>query len=248
MGWEQKNPTPITTDNSTAQGIANDTIKQRRSKAIDMRYYWVRDRVAQQHFVIMWAPGKTNLGDYHTKHHSARHHREVRPFYVREWNSPKNVPKHQLSNLRGCVDLPLDPINIEANATPLKQIRPVAVATELLSTKTGVCAQVQKAQVLHAAQDASTKRVSILKRARATVGLATAQNLTTTSEPTANKRGLLKRANKSSGPAPNAAGINHVRFAVEAADRTGKFKLPFEHTKAAQSRKRKTTKIAILSH
>jgi hypothetical protein len=31
-------PTPIATDNSTASGIANDTVKQKRSKAMDMRF------------------------------------------------------------------------------------------------------------------------------------------------------------------------------------------------------------------
>jgi hypothetical protein len=37
--------TPMVTDNSTASGIANDSVKQRRFKAMDMRYYWIRDRV-----------------------------------------------------------------------------------------------------------------------------------------------------------------------------------------------------------
>jgi hypothetical protein len=50
-------PTPIQTDNSTAQGILTDTVKQKRSKAIDMRYYWLRDRVRQQQFYIHWQPG-----------------------------------------------------------------------------------------------------------------------------------------------------------------------------------------------
>jgi hypothetical protein len=30
-------PTPLKTDNTTAEGIANDTVKQKRSKAMDMR-------------------------------------------------------------------------------------------------------------------------------------------------------------------------------------------------------------------
>jgi hypothetical protein len=38
MGHAQP-PTPIQTDNSCAAGIANGTVKQRRSKAIDMRFY-----------------------------------------------------------------------------------------------------------------------------------------------------------------------------------------------------------------
>ena len=38
-------PTSIQTDNSTANGIVNSTIQQNRSKAIDMCFYWLRDRV-----------------------------------------------------------------------------------------------------------------------------------------------------------------------------------------------------------
>ena len=44
MGHPQQ-ATPLKTDNSTATGIANKTIKQKRSKAIDMRFYWLCDRV-----------------------------------------------------------------------------------------------------------------------------------------------------------------------------------------------------------
>ena len=36
-------PTPIKTDNTTANGIINGTVKQQRSKAIDMRFYWLKD-------------------------------------------------------------------------------------------------------------------------------------------------------------------------------------------------------------
>ena len=74
--------TPIQTDNSCANGIANDTVKQRRSKAIDMRFYWLKDRVRQKQFNIFWRPGKTNRADYFTKHHPASHHREMRPIYL----------------------------------------------------------------------------------------------------------------------------------------------------------------------
>jgi hypothetical protein len=45
-------PTPLRTDNSTAFGILNKTIKQNRSKAMDMRYHWLTDRVPQQQFDI----------------------------------------------------------------------------------------------------------------------------------------------------------------------------------------------------
>jgi hypothetical protein len=44
--------TPLHTDNSTAFGIVNETIKQKRSKAMDMRYHWLTDRVCQKQFDI----------------------------------------------------------------------------------------------------------------------------------------------------------------------------------------------------
>lgn len=51
--------TPLKTDNSTAQGILTGTIKQKRSKAVDMRFYWLKDRTEQGQFDIYRQPGKT---------------------------------------------------------------------------------------------------------------------------------------------------------------------------------------------
>ena len=56
-------PTPMHTDNSTDSGVINETVKQRRSKATYMCFYWVRDICKQKHFLIYWAPGKYNIGD-----------------------------------------------------------------------------------------------------------------------------------------------------------------------------------------
>jgi hypothetical protein len=76
--------TPIQTDNSCAEGILNDTVKQKRSKAIDMRYYWTRDRVEQQQFYIHWKKGTDNYADYFTKQHPPSHHNFIRPSYFHE--------------------------------------------------------------------------------------------------------------------------------------------------------------------
>jgi hypothetical protein len=75
-------PTPLQTDNSIAKGIIEGTVKQKRSKAIDMRFYWIKDRVQQGQFAIYWRPGATNMGDYFTKHHSPAHHLAMRPLYL----------------------------------------------------------------------------------------------------------------------------------------------------------------------
>ena len=80
MGYPQLK-TKITCDNLCAVGIATDTVKQKRSKAIDMRYNWIKDRVKQGYFDVVWAPGKSNLADFFTKVHPVTHFLEMRPFY-----------------------------------------------------------------------------------------------------------------------------------------------------------------------
>jgi hypothetical protein len=55
------------------------------------------DRVRQQQFDVYWRPGRENLGDYHTKHHSAQHHKNMGGFILHQANS--------LQVLRGCVKL-----------------------------------------------------------------------------------------------------------------------------------------------
>ena len=96
MGHPQP-PTPVQVDNTTTNGFANKQIKQQRSKAMDMRFYWLQDRVAQKQFKVYWRPGKTNLADYFTKHHSPSHHRKERSTYLHCLNQLSLV-------LRGCVN------------------------------------------------------------------------------------------------------------------------------------------------
>jgi hypothetical protein len=86
MGHTQP-PTPLRTDNSIAFGILNEKIKQKRSKAMDMRYHWLTDRVRKKQFDVYWRPGCENLGDYHTKHHSAQHHRDMCGLILHQANS-----------------------------------------------------------------------------------------------------------------------------------------------------------------
>jgi hypothetical protein len=45
-------PTPMETDNTTATGYSNGTIKQKHTKAMDMRFYWIKDRVRQGQFNV----------------------------------------------------------------------------------------------------------------------------------------------------------------------------------------------------
>jgi hypothetical protein len=105
MGHKQ-DATDLTTDNTTADGIINNTVEQKRSKETDMRFYWVKDKVEQKQFNVGWAPGGTNLGDYVTKHHSPAHHKRMRPYYLHDKHSPMIRHDTRLAILRGCVDIP----------------------------------------------------------------------------------------------------------------------------------------------
>lgn len=75
--------TPIIADNACAVGIANRTVTQKRSKSIDMRFHWIRDRTDQGHFKILWAAGTRNLADLMTKSHTPAHHIAMRKIYVK---------------------------------------------------------------------------------------------------------------------------------------------------------------------
>jgi hypothetical protein len=65
-----------------ADAVVNGKIQPKRTKAMDMRFHWLRDRECQQQFKIYWRPGKLNYADYWTKHHSAAHHQNMRKEFL----------------------------------------------------------------------------------------------------------------------------------------------------------------------
>jgi hypothetical protein len=64
--------TPVQTENTTAHGIIRGTCKQHLSKAIDMRFYWVRDHAQQGQYDIGVGPICPKFGRlfYKTPHAS----------------------------------------------------------------------------------------------------------------------------------------------------------------------------------
>ena len=85
-------PTPIQVDNTTAVGFANSRIKQKATKTINMRFYWIRDQVNQNEFLIYWGPGAGSYVDYVSKHHLPKHHQKVcANFFVNRLLCTQNV-------------------------------------------------------------------------------------------------------------------------------------------------------------
>jgi hypothetical protein len=83
LGFPQR-ATLIICDNQCAVGIANRSVKQKRSKSINMRYHWIRDQVDLEAITIQWEPGATNLADFFTKNHPTKHHATMRNIFVHD--------------------------------------------------------------------------------------------------------------------------------------------------------------------
>ena len=84
---------------TTAQLTASWTapFSKNRSKAINMRFHWLQDRVSQKMFKVRWAPGKVNLANHFTKHHLPKHVKQLRPLHTTQSAS--------LQDMQGCVEL-----------------------------------------------------------------------------------------------------------------------------------------------
>ena len=81
MGYPQ-GTTYIQGDNELAIAIGNDQVKQKRSRSMDMRFHWIRDRIRQQHLALYWRKGVDNLADFFTKNHPPKHFKAMRCFFL----------------------------------------------------------------------------------------------------------------------------------------------------------------------
>ena len=106
MGWKQ-GTTAIQVENYTAVVIATKEFRQNKSMDMDMRFFWINDRIEQGKFRVFWRPGPENLGDYHSKHHSPELHIAFLFKYL-------CLPN--LRSLQGCV-------NLTVRVNPTKQER-----------------------------------------------------------------------------------------------------------------------------
>ena len=56
MGRKQ-GPMAIQMDNSTAVGIATKEFHQKKFNAMDIRFYWINDKIDQGKFQVFWRTG-----------------------------------------------------------------------------------------------------------------------------------------------------------------------------------------------
>jgi hypothetical protein len=84
--------TQVHCNNATNVAITNNTIKRQRLQSMEMRYFGVCDKIAQDAYSVKWHPGQENLADYQSKHHLGPHYQAVCPWYQHEENSPLVLP------------------------------------------------------------------------------------------------------------------------------------------------------------
>ena len=118
-------PTPVLVDNSTAVGLANDTVTQRRSRAIDMRFYWVRDRVNQQQYHVYWAPATLRITSPSITHPPTTAKCANTSYTQLLAQSSFRLRPHDV--LRGCVNPNRDSPNGYPTVTPT-ELQPVTLA------------------------------------------------------------------------------------------------------------------------
>jgi hypothetical protein len=63
-----------------AVGLANKIVKPKLSKACDMRWHWLQDRVGQGQFRVQHIPSVRNVSEYFTKSLPLCRHKLLSPF------------------------------------------------------------------------------------------------------------------------------------------------------------------------
>ncbi len=88
LGHEQP-PTPLQNDNAMVDRVVNWKVQPKQTKAMDMRFHWIRDQECQWQFQIYWQPDKLNYAYYWTKYYPKTHHQRLQ----KEFPTPHIVLK-----------------------------------------------------------------------------------------------------------------------------------------------------------
>jgi hypothetical protein len=60
---------------------------------MEIRFFWIGDKITQEMYALKWHPGQENLANYQIKHHVGSHHVAVRPWYLHMENYPQVLPQ-----------------------------------------------------------------------------------------------------------------------------------------------------------
>jgi hypothetical protein len=69
------------------------------SKSLDMRFHWLRDRIDQGEFRVVFVPGLQNLADFFTKSLPVARHKILAPFIAADDDSIDSTVPLTLTNI-----------------------------------------------------------------------------------------------------------------------------------------------------
>ena len=67
LGHPQQSPPLLFVDNECTIGLATSSVRPKKSKSIDMRLDWLKERVSQNFLRLVFLPGLINPADFFTK-------------------------------------------------------------------------------------------------------------------------------------------------------------------------------------
>jgi hypothetical protein len=80
LGHPQQSPPLLFVDNECAIGLAISSVRPKKSKSIDMRLDWLKERVSQNFLRLVFLPGLINPADFFTKILPVYRHIAALPF------------------------------------------------------------------------------------------------------------------------------------------------------------------------
>jgi hypothetical protein len=80
LGHSQQSPPLLFVDNECAIGLATSSVRPKKSKSIDMRLDWIKERDGQNFFRLVFLAGLINPADFFTKILPVYHHIAALPF------------------------------------------------------------------------------------------------------------------------------------------------------------------------
>ena len=67
LGHPQQSPPLLFVDNECAIGLATSSVRPKKSKSLDMRLDWLKERTSQQFFRFVFLPGLIDPAEFFTK-------------------------------------------------------------------------------------------------------------------------------------------------------------------------------------
>jgi hypothetical protein len=80
LGHPQQSPPLLFVDNECAIGLATSSVRPKKSKSIDMRLDWIKERAGQNFFCLVFLSGLINPADFFTKILPVYRHITALPF------------------------------------------------------------------------------------------------------------------------------------------------------------------------